>query len=108
MGAGMPKAFAIVLLSQNARDRVATEEGRRECEASLTLLLKTVNSQVEAHERLAFLVATDEPWTIANGFLTPTMKLKRSVLEKYYAASIADWSSQGTAVIWHTRPAVTT
>ena len=32
------------------------------------------------------LVVTADSWEIANGFLTPTMKLKRSVIEKRYDA----------------------
>ncbi|GGB57015.1 hypothetical protein GCM10011316_31390 [Roseibium aquae] len=39
-----------------------------------------------SHEMPSHLVVADEPWTIENEFLTPTMKLKRSLLEQQYAS----------------------
>ena len=62
-----------------------------------------MNAQLEAHERLGFLVVTDEPWTIANGLLTPTMKLKRSVLEDRYGSLFHQWVDQQSPIVWHVR-----
>lgn len=45
-----------------------------------------MNDRTPSHERLAKIVVTADSWEIANGFLTPTMKLKRSVIEKRYDA----------------------
>jgi len=36
------------------------------------------------YEKIKGVVVCDEPWTIEEGLLTPTMKLRRShILEKY-------------------------
>ena len=101
MGAGMPRAFAIVLLSQEMRDAVQSADARRSCEEELSDLMEQVNTELEPHERIQFIVVTDEPWTIRNGFLTPTMKLKRNVLEDYYAESFAAWNLKGSPIVWH-------
>jgi long-chain acyl-CoA synthetase len=98
MGAGAPAPFAVVTLSLPA----STHKERARRAEELTALLRTVNAGLETHERLAFLVATDQHWTIANGMLTPTMKMRRGVLESRYAAFIEEWQRREEEVIWHT------
>ena len=39
---------------------------------------------------------TSEPWTVANGLLTPTLKVKRSALEQRMAAQIGELYSHKT------------
>lgn len=44
--------------------------------------LETINSGLESHEKLKGILMVKEPWTIENGILTPTLKIKRHILEK--------------------------
>jgi len=97
VGAGMTSAFAVILL---AKDFAASHTNIEEV---LRQLLDDINAQVDLHERVAFLVVTDEPWSVANGILTPTLKLKRSVLEEHYARYFDQWANQKKAIIWHKR-----
>jgi long-chain acyl-CoA synthetase len=107
-GAGLPKAFAIVLLSQDVRNAIVdSPQAKTECDEALRRLLDRVNQQLEAHERLSCLVVTNEPWTVSNGFLTPTMKLKRSALEQVYTKYFEEWCREGKAVVWHSSRATT-
>ena len=39
-------------------------------------------------------------WTIENGTLTPTMKIRRSAIESIYAPHLAGWYGSATRVIW--------
>ena len=74
---------------------------RQQIEAELAALLgQQANAPLEAHERLQFVAIVSETWTIAQGFLTPTMKIKRSVIEAQYQAQFEDWFSKGATVIW--------
>ncbi len=107
-GAGMPKAIAIVVLSEEARKSIENPEAKAACEESLHALLDQVNGELEAHERLSCLVVADDPWTISNGFLTPTLKLKRPMLEHAYSKYFDDWYQQGKPIVWHTAQPVTT
>ena len=43
----------------------------------LLALLEQINAEVPPYERLSHIIVTPE-WTIENGLLTPTMKLKRN------------------------------
>jgi long-chain acyl-CoA synthetase len=40
------------------------------------------------------------PWTIGNGFITPTLKLKRNVLEGRYQPCVDEWMKQNRPVVW--------
>jgi long-subunit acyl-CoA synthetase (AMP-forming) len=66
----------------------------------LERLLEEVNRELPAYERLAFLVVAKDRWTIEDGSLTPTMKLKRSVIEARYAPSLPGWYAVGQGVLW--------
>ena len=54
---------------------------RAEVQEQLTALLKKVNGELADYEKLQMLVVAKEPWSIENGCLTPTMKIKRSRIE---------------------------
>ena len=95
MGSGMASPFAVVVLSAEARERP-----RPAVAEALARLLDSVNAQLEHHERLAFLVVAEEPWTIGNGLLTPTLKLKRGSLEQRYLARVEAWKRDGERVLW--------
>jgi len=63
-------------------------------------LLARVNARVADYERLQMLVIAAEPWSIENGSLTPTMKIKRSRIEAAVAPHVEHWYSRTQAVIW--------
>jgi long-chain acyl-CoA synthetase len=79
----------------------ANRATRAELARSLEALMDNTNAKLAAHERLKFLVLVDSKWTIAGGFITPTMKLKRTALEAKYSPLISEWISRGTKLIWH-------
>lgn len=103
-GVGQPATFALAMLDEATHARLAAGGDaalRQQIEAELAALLgQQANAPLEAHERLQFVAIVSETWTIAQGFLTPTMKIKRSVIEAQYQAQFEDWFSKGATVIW--------
>lgn len=63
-------------------------------------LLNTVNASLEDHERLDYVVVVKDQWTIENGFLTPTMKIKRNIIEDKYLTNADAWCARRERVIW--------
>ena len=100
LGADCPAPCAAVVLTPQARENAMTERGRHALEHSLQQMLETTNAKLEDYERLKFIAIVDGGWTIDKGFLTPTMKLKRSNLEAYYGPRIENWTACNTEIVW--------
>lgn len=100
MGAGLPSPFALVLLTPQALERSRDPKSRAELEESLEQQLSAINAELDPHERVAFLALVDGPWTIENGLMTPTFKLRRNSIESLYLTRIEDWRAQGRRIVW--------
>jgi long-chain acyl-CoA synthetase len=100
MGAGMPRPFAVVLLSEEARKQSADPKARAELEASLLELMEAINIELDPHEQVSFVAVVYGPWTIGNDAMTPTLKIKRGVLESRYQAFVDDWNRQSRPIVW--------
>jgi len=98
-GPGQPQPFGLLLLSPDARKEL--KGGARELlGAEFSSLLERINAALEDHEKMSYLVVVRDPWTMDNGFLTPTMKIKRSVIEERYLPAADRWQQAGQKVIW--------
>jgi long-subunit acyl-CoA synthetase (AMP-forming) len=99
-GSGHPHPYALVLLAEELRPKLSDAAVQAQVEAELEGLLGEVNQAVEAFERLQFLAVVKDPWLIENGFLTPTMKMKRSKLEDTYGPKSEEWYGAGQRIVW--------
>jgi long-chain acyl-CoA synthetase len=99
-GPGRPACYATVQLAENMRPRVDDQAFREEITPALEALLAQVNEQVEEYERVQFLAVVRDEWDIANDFLTPTLKIKRNVVESAYNDYLDEWYASGKKVIW--------
>jgi len=104
MGAGLASPFAVALIPEEARKRCREPQARAALEQSLAALLEETNQRFAPHERVAFIAIVDGPWTVANGLMTPTLKLKRPLLERRYQALVDDWQARNRPVIWESEP----
>ena len=99
-GSGQPAPYGMIVLSEAAREECKNPERKSSLTEELDAHRKLVNSQLDHHEALKTLVVMAEEWTIDNGNLTPTMKLKRNSIEDNVAKFVDDWYSQNKSVIW--------
>ena len=99
-GLGQPAAYAMVVLGEDVRPKLKDAAFKKDVEAQLAQLLKDVNADLVSHEKLQMIVVAQQPWTIENGFLTPTMKIKRSRIENEVAARVEAWYSVNGKVQW--------
>jgi len=101
-GANLGQPLGIVMLNADAAQRSAAPEGRAALEASLAEHLTKVNDGLDPHEQLECLVVVAESWSVENGFITPTFKVKRNRIEEAYAPLFERWTASRRAVVWHT------
>ncbi|MFJ4608543.1 MULTISPECIES: AMP-binding protein [Pseudomonas] len=95
VGDGLSAPLGLCVLST-----VNQQEPRASLHASLEKLLEEVNAALDKHERLRRLVVVKDNWAVDNGFLTPTLKIKRNVIEDRYGARFEEWSARSEAVLW--------
>ncbi|MDD1004477.1 AMP-binding protein [Pseudomonas sp. TNT2022 ID642] len=95
VGDGLSAPLGLCVLSS-----VNQEEGRASLHSSLEKLLEEVNAVLDKHERLRRLVVVKDSWAVENGFLTPTLKIKRNVIEDTYGARFEEWSERSESVLW--------
>jgi len=99
-GVGQPAPYAIVVLAESLRPQLGDPVVRASVDAELRKLLHEVNESLATYERLQVLVVAREPWSIENGCLTPTMKIKRSRIEAALAAQVDAWYAEQKPVVW--------
>lgn len=100
VGNAMPQPLALVSLSEADRAALRAGAPRDAIHADLLALFQKVNAQLDPHEKLKAIVVTKGDWTIENGIMTPTLKIKRNVLESRYEDRIESWYESSEKVQW--------
>ncbi len=95
IGEGKPYLSAMTVLSQEQWRKLAAQCGKPpdassvgtpEVEKALLARIAAQMKQFPGYAQVRRVSATLEPWTVENGLLTPTMKLRRNrVMEKFQA-----------------------
>lgn len=79
MGRGYSKTVMACVLAATAQDAP-----REQVETDLRELTARINSEVEKHARIGAIIIGTEAWSIDNGVMTPTMKIKREEIDKRF------------------------
>ena len=66
MGTGMPRPFAVVLLSEEIRQKTVDSDAKAAVETTLRQLMDSINKELDPHEQVSFVAAVRGPWTIGN------------------------------------------
>jgi long-subunit acyl-CoA synthetase (AMP-forming) len=99
-GVSQSAPYAMVVLAEDIRPKVKDAEVRAQVEQALSDWLVKVNADLADYEKLRMLVIANEAWSIENGYLTPTMKIKRSRIESSVESQVPSWYEKSGSVFW--------
>jgi long-chain acyl-CoA synthetase len=99
-GVGQPAAFGYVVLAEDLRKSMNDPATRARVEKELGEHLDKLNAELSTYEQLQMLVVAKEPFTIENGMLTPTMKIKRAKIEEQVKPHLDQWYGKKGKVLW--------
>lgn len=99
-GSSQPQPVAFIMLAEDIRNSLKQNPKRDEIENALKALRVKVNEELEPHAKISFFVVVNEPWTMENDLLTPTMKIKRNKIESRYEPFLDAWAQQKREVVW--------
>lgn len=97
MGRGAAQPYGLLTLTEEFRAGLADQH---DFSAELSSFLTQLNRNLEAHERLQFIVVCTDEWTVESGLVTPTLKVKRAKVEEAYSDHVEAWQQQGQPVVW--------
>ncbi len=95
VGDGIPQPIALVTLSDLGKSR-----SKEDLEASFKKTLEVTNPKFETYERMKKIVVLDGEWTVDNGLLTPSMKIKRNHVEKMHKSNYVEWYEVSGKIVW--------
>ncbi len=94
VGIDLPQPIGLIQLSDKYKN-INLEEIKE----SLLKILNKENSQLHLHERLNKLLIISEKWSLDNGILTPTNKIKRSAIHETYQHLYEMWYNDKNRII---------
>ena len=95
VGINLPQPIALLILSIEGK-KLDTNT----LISSLESVRNTANPQFKKYEHISKMIVLKEDWTIENNCLTPTLKIKRPIIEKKYLASFETWNNQTETIIF--------
>lgn len=95
VGTGLNQPIMVITLSEEGR-----KKPREEVERTLIIDMEEVNATLEPHEEIAKCLVVMETWSIDNGMMTPTMKVKRNEVEKRFLPLVEQHAKSRDKVGW--------
>ncbi len=95
VGMGIPQPILLVVPSLEA-----SKKNKDDLCKSLIEAIDTINPTLEKHEKIAKAVVMKEEWTVENGLMTPTLKIKRNRVENIHSSMYKSWFDAAERVIF--------
>ena len=93
VGTGIPQPIALVVPSEKGKESL--EILKDSLENTLTYL----NNSLDKHEVIHNIIVVNDIWTVDNKLLTPSMKIKRNLLDKKYQENYLLWYEMDKIII---------
>ncbi|MBC8172675.1 MAG: AMP-dependent synthetase, partial [Chitinophagales bacterium] len=95
VGLGLPQPIALFILSAAGKAKDPEETSN-----SIRGTINSINADLDSFEKIEKAVIVKDDWTIENGLMTPTLKVKRGEVEKKYQGFYEKWNNTKGTVVW--------
>jgi len=95
VGLGCPQPLALIVPSE-----MGAAKSQDQLVASLNNTLTSTNSDLPNYKKISTLVVVKEPWSVDNNCLTPTLKVKRNVVNQKYQNYLMNWHEKKDSVVF--------
>lgn len=94
-GQNLPQPIALIVLSEQGRKAQPHVVSQ-----SLHSTLSIINPTLQNYEKIRKIVIVKEDWSVENNMLTPTLKIKRTIVETNYAPKLELWYNEKETILW--------
>lgn len=95
VGLGCQQPILLVYPSE-----IGLAKDKNELKTSLENTLKQVNKELPNYQRVSTLVVTREAWSVENGLLTPTLKVKRPKVNERFKEHFVAWEELPAPIVF--------
>lgn len=95
VGLGCEQPLALVNLSE-----IGLAKSKEDLIEGLEETRKQVNQNQPNYQKIAKIVIIKEDWAVDNGCLTPTLKVKRNVVNQKYNAKCLKWQHESDTILF--------
>ncbi|HEY9116791.1 MAG TPA: AMP-binding protein [Roseivirga sp.] len=95
VGTGIPQPIALIVPSE-----AGLKKSKEALNQSIWETINEINPKLEAYEKVAKAVIMKEVWSVDNGLLTPTLKVKRNRVESIHLPMYPEWFKQQDKVVY--------
>ena len=95
LGLGMPQPMAVVALSELGK--MKSKEALKD---SMKETLAKANEGIKNDQKVSTIIIAKEAFSVENGLLTPTLKVKRNMMNIVYTNKLLSWHQSSEEVIW--------
>ena len=95
VGKDLPQPMGLIQLSDKCKN-ISFDEIKE----NLLSSLNKVNAQLHLYEKLNKLLIISEKWSLDNGILTPTNKIKRNAVHETYKHLYEEWFNDNKRIIF--------
>jgi long-chain acyl-CoA synthetase len=95
VGQSLPQPIALIVVSEIGR-KVSKDELVDDFKDQL----KKLNPTLKSYEKIKKIVILKDLWTVENNKMTPTMKIKRNVIEKEFEPMYEKWYEDAETIIF--------
>ena len=95
VGTGISQPIVLLIPSETGWSK-----GRDGLNKSILDSIDALNVHLKAHERIEKAVVMKEHWTVDNGLMTPSLKIRRNRIEAIHQPMYSDWFSKKERVVY--------